>query len=75
MTEFNPAIEALEAFAFEQGAWRDWTAADWNRELLRYCFVRDHLRQPGEPLRATADDLPLLVRDPKAQSVKMGSSL
>jgi hypothetical protein len=73
--EFSAEIEDLEEFAFESGEWTGWTAAEWNRQLLLYCFVRDQSRSPADPLRATLEDLPLLVRDPKSDPLIMAQTL
>jgi len=66
MDSFHQDIEELEAFAFEPGDWRDWQAPEWNRQLLLYCFVRDQGRRSSDPLSATLSDLPLLVKDHRA---------
>ncbi len=75
MDGFHPAIEELEAFAYAPGEWRDWSACEWNAQLLLYCFVRDHARRPSDPLRATLSDLPLLVRDPRADPEAIAQTL
>ena len=75
MDDFSPQIENLDAFAFEPGEWQAWQAEEWNQQLLLYCFVRDYRRQPAEPLRATPEDLRLLVRDPRADPLVMVESL
>jgi hypothetical protein len=75
MDAFNPSIEELDAFAFAPGEWRNWQAAEWNQQLLLYCFVRHHGRQSSDPLRATLEDLPLLVRDGRADAEAMAQTL
>ena len=75
MNGLTAEIEALEAFAFEQGEWMDWDAAEWNQQLLLYCVVRDADRHPRDPIRATPEDLPLLVRDPRADPEVMAQTL
>ncbi|MBM5784037.1 MAG: hypothetical protein FJ076_04165 [Cyanobacteria bacterium K_DeepCast_35m_m1_288] len=75
MNSFRPDIEELEAFAFEPGEWRNWAAPDWNEQLLLYCFVRDQDRRPSDPLRATLSDLPLLVKDQRADSEAIAQTL
>ena len=75
MDGFNPAIEELEAFAFTAGEWRDWSAQEWNIQLLLYCFMRDQARSASDPLRATLDDLPLLVRDRRADPGAIAQTL
>ena len=75
MEEFSAEIEDLEQFAFESGEWLKWSVAEWNRQLLLYCFVRDQSRSPADPLRATLEDLPLLVRDLKADPLIMAQTL
>lgn len=75
MDGFSAEIERLDAFEFEQGAWADWDAGQWNHQLLLYCFVRDCSRQCADPLRATPEDLPLLVRDPRADPEIMVQTL
>lgn len=68
-------LEDLDAFAYEQGEWMDWEAGEWNQQLLLYCFVRDAHRHPRDPIRASPDDLPLLVRDPRADPEAMAQTL
>lgn len=75
MEGFHPAIEELDAFSFAAGEWRDWSATEWNKQLLLYCFVRDHARRPSDSLRATLDDLPLLVRDRRADPEAIAQTL
>lgn len=75
MDGLSAEIEALEAFAFERGEWMDWDASEWNRQLLLFCFVRDASRHPRDPIRATPEDLPLLVRDPRADPEVMAQTL
>jgi hypothetical protein len=68
-------LEDLDAFAYEPGEWRDWDAAQWNKELLLFCFVRDRARTPSSPLRASAEDLPELVREPEAEPTELAQAL
>lgn len=68
-------IEDLEAFAYAPGEWRDWDAAQWNRELLLFCFLRDHTRDPSSPIRASAEDLRELVREPDADPEELVQAL
>lgn len=75
MEGFHPAIEQLDAFSFSAGEWRDWPASIWNQQLLLYCFVRDHARRPSDTLRATLDDLPLLLRDRRADPEAIAQTL
>lgn len=68
-------VEDLEAFAFVPGEWRDWSAEQWNEQLLLFCFVRDQARSPSDPLRATIEDLPLLVRDHRVDPEAVAQTL
>jgi hypothetical protein len=68
-------IEDLEAFAYAPGEWRSWDAAQWNMELLLFCFLRDHTRTPFSPIRASAVDLTELVREPKADPEELVQAL
>ncbi len=69
------SVEDLEAFVYEPGEWRSWDAARWNRELLLFCFVRDSTRLPSSSLRASAEDLPELVREPGADPHQLVQAL
>ena len=68
-------VEELEDFAFEPGEWRSWPASEWNAQLLLYCFVRDQGRRSCDPLRATLSDLPLLVKDQRADAEAIAQTL
>lgn len=75
MAMASTSLIDLDAFAYEPGEWRRWDAAQWNQELLLYCFVRDNSRLPSAPLRASIDDLPELVREPEANPSELAEAL
>ena len=68
-------IDELDTFAYEPGEWRSWDASQWNRELLLFCFLRDHSRHAAAPIRASLNDLPELVKEPQANPEELVQAL
>ncbi|MEB3320226.1 MAG: hypothetical protein VKI63_04730 [Cyanobium sp.] len=44
-------------------AWMQWDAADWNRQLLLFCFVQEADAPSLQGIRASEDDLQVLTGD------------
>jgi hypothetical protein len=55
--------------------WSEWSAEEWNRQLILFCFVRDADATPDQGLRASEDDLPDITHDPDGASAEMAKAL
>lgn len=56
-------------------AWQEWSAEDWNRHLLLFCFVQDNQALPWQGIRASEDDLPVLTGDTDTPAVDQAMAL
>lgn len=56
-------------------AWKQWDAAEWNRQLLLFCFVQEAEAQPWQGIRASEEDLPGLTGDDETAPVEQANAL
>ena len=56
-------------------AWQQWSAEEWNRNLLLFCFVQEAQAPPWQGIRASEDDLPVLTGDTDTPAVDQAMAL
>jgi len=56
-------------------AWREWSAEQWNQHLLLFCFVQDAEAPPWQGIRASEDELQVLVGDNDTSPMELAMTL